>query len=1111
MKALRTCLAKARGPCKASIPMALAVLLLLVGVVALAQSGGGYDLGWWTVEGGGASFSAEGAYTLGGTVGQIDAGTLSEGFYTLQGGFWGGTTAAAQPHVPAATIHLAKTVSSPTAQPGDTLTFHLVLTATGDAASAALTDTLPLGLTYVPGSASGGAMYGDGQVRYAGPVAPGDPVTLTYRATVDAGVQPGSILYNRAVVTGTGYLLERAVAVAIPDDAFDQALILIYANGDNNLSQSMLRLINNAEVGAGNGHAVALMVLDGPGEGDSYLYRLQEDQDASCPSHLNPTCDGRYVAGQNVWAWGEDVANPYSLAEFLKGTIRAYPNAGQVVLSLVGHGGGWSPDVLAGQPSHYGGQPGEDVLGGMLWDDHPGTSLSTPDLGRALRWSHQATGVKVGLLYLDACLMGMSEVAYEVRDSAEYLLASENWTWASFPYDAHLSVLDGVRDVRQIGEAWLHNAAGVLRADEYPFTLSLVDLDQVESLRAAEDGLATALMATLPVTDDIAAAFAQTDCFDSDRDGAIEPQDNYCDLDSFARQLEVQFSGNASAAAVVSAAQAVQTAVAAAVVAEDHEGGIPWPHPDERWTWGDLGGVSKYLPLHEDHWKRRYYTGSHLQSAEDGLWDEFLAAYWDSADPPQAPPCPPEGCDPLPSLPPLAPIAAHAWAGHSTIQVEWTLEEPVGDLDGYRLLRREGSGDFTPVTTTLLSRYIDDDPALVIGTEYCYRVEALDGTDAVVGESNVACTRHGSLSLWIPDRAAPPGAAEVPVEVNLANGDGLCIGALDITIHYDTAVVAAAEGVSPTTYTAGYAFVANTSSPGQVKIAAATTQCQPLYGPGRLFLIGFDVQGSEGQVSPLDFVEGLTGTIIYDDDDLATPVSLELENGSLTVQSAYVRGDVNGDGVVNSADALLALRIASGQVTSTPRQRSACDVNGDSACSAADATLILHYAVYQAWGRSAVAASGQMTRQAARGPQDDPVRLSIGLVGGSVGQETSVPIGIANGPELAGGTISFVYDPDALVATGASLTTLTGDFELVTHVIQPGLLRVSLASHGSIDADGTLLHLRFTVVGGQVAPLGVSDVRLNDDLGRDFETSTLQRRIEIMTLSQVYLPLVARH
>ena len=55
---------------------------------ALAQTGGGYDLTWNTIDGGGGT-STGGVYSLSGTIGQPDAGTLTGGgTYTLNGGFW---------------------------------------------------------------------------------------------------------------------------------------------------------------------------------------------------------------------------------------------------------------------------------------------------------------------------------------------------------------------------------------------------------------------------------------------------------------------------------------------------------------------------------------------------------------------------------------------------------------------------------------------------------------------------------------------------------------------------------------------------------------------------------------------------------------------------------------------------------------------------------------------------------------------------------------------------------------------------------------------------------------------------------------------------------------
>ena len=49
---------------------------------------GQYSIDWSTIDGGGGT-STGGVYTVSGTIGQPDAGRLSGGNFTLQGGFWG--------------------------------------------------------------------------------------------------------------------------------------------------------------------------------------------------------------------------------------------------------------------------------------------------------------------------------------------------------------------------------------------------------------------------------------------------------------------------------------------------------------------------------------------------------------------------------------------------------------------------------------------------------------------------------------------------------------------------------------------------------------------------------------------------------------------------------------------------------------------------------------------------------------------------------------------------------------------------------------------------------------------------------------------------------------
>jgi hypothetical protein len=78
------------------------ILVLLIGISTANASTNrqriiespqsGYSIEWYTIDGGGATFSTGGSYSLGGTIGQPDAGVLSGGSYTINGGFWGGAS-----------------------------------------------------------------------------------------------------------------------------------------------------------------------------------------------------------------------------------------------------------------------------------------------------------------------------------------------------------------------------------------------------------------------------------------------------------------------------------------------------------------------------------------------------------------------------------------------------------------------------------------------------------------------------------------------------------------------------------------------------------------------------------------------------------------------------------------------------------------------------------------------------------------------------------------------------------------------------------------------------------------------------------------------------------
>jgi len=149
----------------------LAFAASLVSAVAVnAQTGGPYDLSWSKISGGGVTFESGSTYSLGATSGQQDAGTVSGGAFTLNGGFWGGAFASCGAATPTITAPLWVTVG-----------------ATGIGASTPAVGGAAYAWTVTGGTIASG--QGTDQIHFdAGP--PGTTMALSVTDTVGACMSP---------------------------------------------------------------------------------------------------------------------------------------------------------------------------------------------------------------------------------------------------------------------------------------------------------------------------------------------------------------------------------------------------------------------------------------------------------------------------------------------------------------------------------------------------------------------------------------------------------------------------------------------------------------------------------------------------------------------------------------------------------------------------------------------------------------------------------------------------------------------------------------------------------------------------------------------------------
>ena len=84
------------------------ILPALAAAWVVSASAQNYQIDWYTVDGGGGA-STGGVYAVTGTIGQPDAGRMSGGNFTIEGGFWGIIAAVQTEGAPFLSVWLAPT------------------------------------------------------------------------------------------------------------------------------------------------------------------------------------------------------------------------------------------------------------------------------------------------------------------------------------------------------------------------------------------------------------------------------------------------------------------------------------------------------------------------------------------------------------------------------------------------------------------------------------------------------------------------------------------------------------------------------------------------------------------------------------------------------------------------------------------------------------------------------------------------------------------------------------------------------------------------------------------------------------------------------------------
>jgi hypothetical protein len=184
---------------------------------------------------------------------------------------------------------------------------------------------------------------------------------------------------------------------------------MVYLDADNNLDPYGPLNLQQMSSGLAFGADVKVIVLMDRLNQPAYVYRITQG-DIEAVLSLSEV----------------DMGSAETLAWFVKYAMKNYAS-NYYILDIWDHGGGYR---------------------GVCWDDSSGNHLSPHDIETTLAAVEQKFKKKIDIVGFDACLMGMIEVCYELKDVTSIVIGSEmlipGYGW---PYESLMQYLSANSNV----------------------------------------------------------------------------------------------------------------------------------------------------------------------------------------------------------------------------------------------------------------------------------------------------------------------------------------------------------------------------------------------------------------------------------------------------------------------------------------------------------------------------------------------------------------------------------------------------------------------------------------------------------------------------------------
>lgn len=364
-----------------------------------------------------------------------------------------------------------------------------------------------------------------------------------------------------------------------PIDKTVEWTVMVYLAADNDLESAGIKDINEMEmVGSTSEINIVVQADRIPGYDisnsdwtNTRRYYITQDFD---PFQINSQFNDL----------GElNMGDPQTLVDFANWAAINYP-AKKYLLVIWNHGGGFRSLNLA-----------KDIA----WDDtNGGDKITMPELEYALSMISAQIGKNIDIVGMDACLMAMTEVAYQIKDYADILVTSEeSEPEGGWPYDTILSQLTSNPSLTST-----QLATNIV--DDYIFaypttyvTQSAIDLSYMDTLAGQLSNLALAIRSDslTPKSKYILASVSSQHYGDYD----------FIDLYDFCNKILI-YSNNPE---VKNIALSIQQTLNSAVIKSGYSGvGVSRSR-----------GLSIYFPY---YYYDNYYD--HTNFAQDTFWNEML-------------------------------------------------------------------------------------------------------------------------------------------------------------------------------------------------------------------------------------------------------------------------------------------------------------------------------------------------------------------------------------------------------------------------------------------------------------------------------------------------------